>query len=185
MSRAPLFVPRSSETWRDPWPMYASLREEDPVHRAERGDYWVLSRFDDVAAAARDTATFSSARGLTMTDGEAELELVSDFRPMVMEDPPDHTAFRRMVSRGFTPKQVTELEPMVREFVRGRLEQVAGHDEVDIVAELLKPLPSMVVAHYLGVPEEDRPRFDVWTDAIVAATSRGSSTDGAEAATPT
>lgn len=177
-----LFVPRSGETWREPWSMYAALRETAPVHHVERGDLWVLSRFDDVSAAARDTTTFSSARGLTMTDGEAELALVSDFRPMVMQDPPDHTAFRRLVSRGFTPKQVTELEPLVRSFVQARLEQVARHDEVDIVAELLKPLPSLVVAHYLGVPEEDRPRFDVWTDAIVAASSRGRSTDAADSA---
>ena len=182
MSREPLFVPRTAETWRDPWPMYAALRETAPVHHVERGDYWVLSRFGDVSTAARDTETFSSARGLTLTDGEAELELVRDFRPMVMQDPPDHTAFRRMVSRGFTPKQVTELEPLVRSFVQARLVQVAGQGQVDIVAELLKPLPSLVVAHYLGVPDEDRPRFDGWTDAIVGATSRGRSTDGADAA---
>ena len=182
MSRDPLFVPRSAESWRNPWAMYAALRDSAPVHHVDRGDFWVLSRFDDVSSAARDTATFSSARGLTMTDGEAELALVSDFRPMVMQDPPDHTVFRRMVSRGFTPKQVTELEPLVRSFVRARLDQVAGRDQVDIVAELLKPLPSLVVAHYLGVPDEDRPRFDGWTDAIVAATSRGRSADGAEAA---
>src|SRR4051812_46847734 len=106
-----LFTPRSGETWRDPWTSYAELRESDPVHHVERGSFWVLSRFADVLEAARDTTTFSSARGLTMTDGEQETALVSDFRPMVMQDPPDHTAFRRMVSRGFTPRQVTELEP--------------------------------------------------------------------------
>ena len=157
--------------------MYAELREHDPVHRVEpergHGGYWVLSRFGDVYDAARDTATFSSARGLTVTDGEAELDLVRDFRPMVMQDPPDHTLFRRMVSRGFTPRQVSELEPQVRAFVRSRLQAVRDAGAVDIVAELLKPLPSLVVAHYLGVPEEDRPHFDAWTDAVVAATSQG------------
>jgi cytochrome P450 family 130 len=181
-----LFTPRSGESWRDPWGSYAELREADPVHHVERGDFWVLSRFGDVLEAARDTDTFSSARGLTMTDGEQETALVSDFRPMVMQDPPDHTAFRRMVSRGFTPRQVTELEPLLRDYVRDRLSAVAGtvavEGEVDIVRELLKPLPSLVVAHYLGVPEEDRARFDVWTDAIVAATSRGNPLAGAEAA---
>jgi len=182
----PLFAPRSGESWRDPWSSYAELRETDPVHHAERGDYWVLSRFADVLEAARDTGTFSSARGLTMTDGEQETELVKEFRPMVMQDPPEHTVFRRMVSRGFTPRQVTELEPQVRAFVRGRLQAVADRvtaaGATDIVRDLLKPLPSLVVAHYLGVPEEDRPRFDVWTDAIVAATSRGSALESADAA---
>ena len=181
-----LFAPRSGESWRDPWSSYAELRETDPVHHVERGDFWVLSRFADVLEAARDTGTFSSARGLTMTDGEQETDLVKDFRPMVMQDPPDHTVFRRMVSRGFTPRQVTELEPQVRAFVRARLRQVAdkvvAEGSTDIVRNLLKPLPSLVVAHYLGVPEEDRPRFDRWTDAIVAATSRGSALESADAA---
>jgi cytochrome P450 len=182
----PLFEPRSGETWRSPWASYAALRDSDPVHHVGVGDFWVLSRFADVFDAARDTTTYSSVHGLTMTDGEAELELVKDFRPMVMLDPPDHTAFRRMVGRGFTPRQVTELEPQIRSYVAARLQDI-GHragetGSVDIVRELLKPLPSMVVAHYLGVPDEDRPRFDVWTDAIVAGTGRGSALESAGAA---
>ncbi len=176
----PLFEVRSGESWREPWASYALLRETDPVHDA--GDFWVLSRFTDVYDAARDTGTFSSARGLTLTDGEAELDLVRDFQPMVMLDPPDHTEFRRMVGRGFTPRQVEHLEPLVRDFVRARVEVLAEQGSSDVVHELLKPLPSLVVAHYLGVPDEDRPRFDVWTDAIVAATSRGNPLAGADAA---
>jgi cytochrome P450 family 130 len=175
-----LFEPRSGESWRDPWPSYAELRDTDPVHDA--GGLWVLSRFTDVCAAAHDTATYSSARGLTMTDGETELDLVGGFAPMVMLDPPDHTAFRRMVARGFTPRQVSELEPQIRTFVRTRLGEVSEQERTDIVRDLLKPLPSMIVAHYLGVPEEDRPRFDGWTEAIVAATGAGDPAASAGAA---
>jgi cytochrome P450 family 130 len=175
-----LFEPRSGESWRDPWPSYAELREIDPVHDA--GGFWVVSRFADVSAAARDTTTYSSARGLTMTDGETELELVGDFAPMVMLDPPDHTVFRRMVARGFTPRQVSELEPQIRTFVQARLAEISQHERTDIVRDLLKPLPSTIVAHYLGVPEEDRPRFDGWTEAIVAATGAGDPAASAGAA---
>jgi len=176
----PLFEPRSGESWRDPWTSYAELREVEPVHDA--GGFWVLSRFAEVYDAARDTAAYSSARGLTMTDGETELDLVGGFAPMVMLDPPDHTVFRRMVARGFTPRQVGELEPQIRSFVRSRLAQVAERGETDIVRDLLKPLPSMVVAHYLGVPEGDRSRFDGWTEAIVAATGAGDPAASAGAA---
>jgi cytochrome P450 family 130 len=176
----PLFEPRSGESWRDPWASYAELREVEPVHDA--GGFWVLSRFEEVYDAARDTATYSSARGLTMTDGETELDLVGGFAPMVMLDPPDHTVFRRMVARGFTPRQVSELEPQIRSFVRSRLAQVAERGETDIVRDLLKPLPSMIVAHYLGVPESDRARFDGWTEAIVAATGAGDPAASAGAA---
>jgi hypothetical protein len=86
-----------------------------------------------------------------------------------MTDPPVHTEFRKLVSRGFTPRQVQTVEPKVREFVVQRIERLRAAGGGDIVAELFKPLPSMVVAHYLGVPDEDRSQFDGWTQAIVAA----------------
>lgn len=167
------FIPCSGEAWRAPWSMYAALRDHDPVHHVEAGDYWVLSRFADVFSAAVDTATFSSAQGLTFHYGELDAAGLEEIRPMVMLDPPEHTAFRRLVSRGFTPRRVEGLEPVVRAFVAERLERLRDAGGGDIVAELFKPLPSMVVAHYLGVPEADRGRFDGWTDAIVAANAAG------------
>ncbi len=165
------FTLRGGELWREPWEDYAWLREESPVHHDEAGDFYVLSRFDDVWNAARDTDTFSSASGLTVAYGEMEALGMGDNVPMVFLDPPDHTQFRRLVSRGFTPRRVEELEPMVREFVRDRLESIVDTGASDIVEQLFKPLPSFVVAHYLGVPVEDRPQFDSWTEAIVASSS--------------
>ena len=158
--------------------MYADLRDHDPVHHvvpegAPRNDYWVLSRHADIYAAARDAETFSSAAGLTTTYGELEKIGLQDNPPLVMLDPPDHTAFRRLVSKGFTPRQVTAVEPDVRAFVVERIERLREAGEGDVVKELFKPLPSMVVAHYLGVPDEDRAQFDGWTEAIVAANAQG------------
>ncbi|BBY05137.1 cytochrome P450 [Mycobacterium noviomagense] len=164
----------TAETWADPWPMYQALRDHDPVHhvvpenRAD-DDYYVLSRHADIWAAARDHETFSSAYGLTVNYGELELIGLQNNPPMVMQDPPVHTEFRKLVARGFTPRQVEAVEPKVREFVVERIERLRANGGGDIVAELFKPLPSMVVAHYLGVPEEDRKQFDGWTQAIVAA----------------
>ena len=154
--------------------MYRALRDHDPVHhvipegRSDR-DYYVLSRHADIWAAARDHETFSSAQGLTVNYGELEIIGLQDNPPMVMQDPPVHTEFRKLVARGFTPRQVKAVEPKVREFVVERIERVRADGGGDIVAELFKPLPSMIVAHYLGVPEEDRAQFDGWTQAIVAA----------------
>ncbi|WP_152531501.1 cytochrome P450 [Mycobacterium sp. UM_CSW] len=169
----------TAETWPNPWPMYRALRDHDPVHhvvpdgRPDR-DYYVLSRHADVWAAARDHETFSSAQGLTVEYGELEIIGLQDNPPFVMQDPPVHTEFRKLVSRGFTPRQVEAVEPTVREFVVERIEKIRADGGGDIVTELFKPLPSMVVAHYLGVPEEDRAQFDGWTQAIVAAnTSEG------------
>ena len=179
MSRMVSFSHRDAASWDDPWPMYAALRDHDPVHHVGDGDFWVLTRHDHVFAAARDAETFSSAAGLTTEYDELERIGLVDNPPFVMTDPPTHTAFRRLVSRGFTPRQVEAIEPSVRSFVVERLERLWRDGGGDIVADLFKPLPSMVVAHYLGVPEEDRDRFDGWTDAIVGATG---SADGAASA---
>ncbi|WP_435770576.1 cytochrome P450 [Nocardioides sp. SYSU DS0651] len=172
------YVPGGGDAWRDPWPSYAALREHDPVHhvvppRRPQDDYYVLSRHADVLAAAVDTETFSSAHGLTTAYDDLERIGLADNPPFVMTDPPVHTAFRRLVARGFTPRQVRELEPAVRAFVVERVERLREAGGGDVVAELFKPLPSMVVAHYLGVPAADRDRFDAWTDAIVAANAEG------------
>ncbi len=181
MSNAVSFVHRDAETWADPWPLYAALREHDPVHHVADGDYWVLSRHEHVFAAARDAETFSSAHGLTTEYDELERIGLTENPPFVMTDPPVHTEFRRLVSRGFTPRQVESVEPAVRAFVVERVERLRQDGGGDIVASLFKPLPSMVVAHYLGVPEEDRSRFDRWTDAIVAASAAGTFDSGLEA----
>jgi cytochrome P450 len=173
-----------AETWPNPWPMYRALRDHDPVHHVIPADnpdhdYYVLSRHADVFAAARDHQTFSSAQGLTVNYGELELIGLADNPPMVMQDPPVHTEFRKLVSRGFTPRHVESVEPKVRDYVIERIERIKSNGGGDIVKELFKPLPSMVVAHYLGVPEEDRDQFDGWTDAIVAANTAEGGIGGA------
>jgi cytochrome P450 family 130 len=174
----------TAKTWPNPWPMYRALRDHDPVHHVvpqsrPDNDYYVLSRHSDIWAAARDHETFSSAHGLTVNYDELELIGLQDNPPMVMQDPPVHTEFRKLVSRGFTPRQVEAVEPKVHEFVVEHIEQLRSNGGGDIVAELFKPLPSMVVAHYLGVPEEDQTQFDGWTQAIVAANTATGGVAGA------
>ncbi|MEW5808474.1 MAG: cytochrome P450 [Actinomycetota bacterium] len=178
------FALAGADTWPNPWPMYRALRDHDPVHHvipADRpdNDYYVLSRHADIWSAARDHETFSSAQGLTVNYGELEMIGLTDNPPMVMQDPPTHTEFRKLVSRGFTPRQVEAIEPTVRQFVVERVEGLRSCGGGDIVAELFKPLPSMVVAHYLGVPEADRGKFDGWTEAIVAANTTDGGVAGA------
>lgn len=180
----PTFALADATTWADPFPMYRALRDRDPVHHVVPADgpghdYYVLSRHADIWAAARDHETFSSAQGLTVNYGELELIGLQDNPPMVMQDPPAHTAFRKLISRGFTPRQVEAVEHHVREFVVARIEGLRANGGGDIVAELFKPLPSMVVAHYLGVPEADRDQFDGWTQAIVAANTAEGGVAGA------
>jgi cytochrome P450 len=167
------FEPRSAETWRDPFSMYSALRDHDPVHEVHdpQGDYWVLSRFGDVMRSVIDARRFSSAEGLTMTYGE--MGKLGVEAPIVMMDPPQHTKLRKLSIKRFTPKQVQAIEALVRRFVVERVEELREAGEGDVVERLFKPLPSLVVGHFLGVPAEDQGQFDGWTDGIVAANARG------------
>ncbi len=177
------FAPRGGEAWRDPFPMYRALRDHDPVHHvADNGegeDYWVLSRFEHVLAAAVDAASFSSASGLTVSYGE--MERLGLEAPIVMMDPPGHTALRKLLIKRMTPRQVQALGPAIRALVVERIERLREMGEGDVVAELLRPLASFVVAHFLGVPNEDRARFADWSDAIVSAGAGGNVLDAGAA----
>jgi cytochrome P450 len=130
----------------------------------------VLTRFQHVLEAVKDTSTFSSAKGLTFQN---ELEKIDLPPTIVMMDPPDHTRYRRLVDRGFTPRRTAELEPGMRRFVVDRIETMKKAGEGDFVASIARTVPSWVVAHYLGVPEEDRHRFEGWTRAFVQANAPG------------
>ena len=147
------------------------------MHEVGDGEFWVLSRFDDVFAAARDTATYSSANGLT-TAPDDMASFGDEARPIVMMDPPEHTAMRRLVSRPMTPRQVAPVEDQVRAFVADKLDAVADAGDIDIVQSLFKPLPSYLVAHYLGVPPQYRVLFDRWTERIVQATAESTAAYG-------
>lgn len=177
------FEPRGGESWRDPFAMYRALRDHDPVHHvADNGegqDYWVLSRFADVLDAAVDASTFSSASGLTFSYGE--MERLGLEAPIVMMDPPDHTALRKLIIKRVTPQQVEALAPTLRALVAERVEALRERGEGCVVAELFRPLASFVVAQFLGVPLADRARFGGWTDAIVSASAGGNVLSAGEA----
>jgi cytochrome P450 len=175
----PHFELRGGESWRNPFPAYRALRDQDPVHHSQPRDFYVLSRFEDVWAAAGDSATFSSAQGLTVSYDDLSATGLGDATPMVFLDPPEHTEFRRLVTKRLTPRKVSTIEPEVRAFVVDCVERMRAKGSGDLAAELAKPLPSFVVAHYLGVPPEDRKLFDRWTEAIVGAAAAGDATNAA------
>ena len=128
-------------------------------------------------AAAVDTATFSSAQGLTVEYGELEKIGLADNPPMVMLDPPEHTAFRKLVSRGFTPRAVREVEPAgPRVRRRTRLERVRRGRAA---ATSWSTCSSRCRAWWWPTTSAYRPRTATsstrWTDAIVAAELGGRS----------
>jgi hypothetical protein len=172
-----VYEPFGRDTWRDPFTLYRRLRDEDPVHKSPHG-FWVLTRFGHVLDAVKDTATFSSASGLTFQNEREALALPPT---IVMMDPPDHTRYRRLADRGFTPRRTAEIEPALRRFVVDRIERLKRDGEGDFVAAVARSVPSWVVAHYLGVPEEDRHKFEGWTQAFVQANAMGHATSAGQA----
>jgi cytochrome P450 len=135
-----------------PYEIWRRLRDEAPVYRNERYDFWALSRFADVEAAHLDPKTFSSAHGTV-------LEMMHPDPPstaqMIFMDPPEHTRLRALVSRAFTPRRVSRLDGRIREICTTLLDATAGSRSFDYVQDFGAVLPSMVICSLLGVPARD------------------------------
>src|SRR5262245_57389128 len=146
----------------NPYPLLNRLREEHPVHRTPLGDYRIF-RHADVVRLLRDTKV-----GMRTTDGRLPGVDESQYprRFMLLQDPPNHTRLRRLVSKGFTPPAIERLRPHVQQLVDELLDRVAGQGHMDIIADLAHPVPSTVVCQMLGVPLSDRPLFTDWTGHV-------------------
>jgi cytochrome P450 len=158
------FDPFSDEYFDDPTEVYRRLRDEAPVYFNERYGFYALSRFGDVVAAHRDWQGFSSAHGVDLSTLSTDPELIRSFRMIIMMDPPEHDRFRKLVSRVFTPRAVTSLEPMVREVVVGYLDRLDGDAVFDAVADFSALFPVEIISRMLGVPEEMRQQVREWID---------------------
>jgi cytochrome P450 len=134
----------------DPYPVWARLRDEAPLYFNERHGFYALSRYDDVLNGLLDHETFVSGHGIV-------LEAISDepfsIPMMIMMDPPRHTRLRKLVSRAFTPRQISDLEPKVREICAAFLDPLVGGGEFDFVARFAGLLPPTVILALLGFPK--------------------------------
>jgi cytochrome P450 len=152
--------------WRvhaDPYPYYRVLRDEHPAYLVEGRGFWVLSRYDDIVAAVKDTATWSSrANGNLIDDDPSRVG-----RTLGTTDPPRHSDLRGLVNKAFTPRQVARLEPAVRSYVRDLVEALRDRQEVDFVDAFSAALTAQVIGSLLGVPAEDHARCRVWADALI------------------
>jgi cytochrome P450 len=137
----------------NPHPTWKRLRDEAPVYYNPELDFYALSRFADVDAASRDTKTFSSAHGtvLEMLSPEPASQEI-----MIFMDPPEHTRFRRLVSKAFTPRRIATLEPDIRQLCASLLDAQLGKSSFDYVQDFGARVPAYVIAALLGVPAEDR-----------------------------
>ena len=146
-----------------PYEMWRRMRDDAPLYRNERYDFWALSRYADVVVASRDTATFSSARGTVLEIMGAHMEGRSS---IIFMDPPEHDSLRALVSRAFTPRRVTALEEGVRAVCREYLDPQVGGGGFDYLRDFGAQLPSRIISMLLGVPDSDRPHVLELIDTV-------------------
>ena len=163
------FDPFSDEFFDDPYEMYRRLRDEAPIYYSEKYGFFALSRFADVLAAHRDWEAFSSAHGIDVFMLQKnDPEEIRSYRQLIMMDPPEHDRFRALVSRVFTPRATTALEPMIRDVICGYLDPVNDAHEFDAVADFAAPFPVEVISRMLGVPEGMRQQIAEETSKVAS-----------------
>ena len=139
---------------RDPYPVYARLRDEAPVYYNDRYDFWAISRHADVERALADWQTFSNDRSDILELIKSDFEMPQGV--MMFEDPPTHTMLRGLMSRVFTPRRMAALEDQIRAYCIDCLDPHVGSDGFDVIAELASMMPMRVIGMLLGIPESEQ-----------------------------
>lgn len=159
---------------RDPYPTYARLREECPVIHSDeyfeehgRGGFWLLTRYDDVAAALRDWKTYSSA----MPGVEAIPAIIPRDEPLlpIEMDPPHHTDYRALISPVFRRRRVEELHGRLTEIASELLSDLVTRPEHDVVADFAQPFSLNTLAAFMNLPREDTPQWRRWVDGMLGS----------------
>ena len=160
-----MFTP---EVIADPYTYYGRIRDEDPVHWNETYELWVVTRHDDLVWLTRHHELFSSAvfkndpRPPYPAIDESDLGLYDYVRnyqgdQFIQHDRPEHLEMRKVVHGYFTPKSMEAWRPFVQKAVRELLDAAEEKGKMDVMRDLATPLPVLVIAEMMGVPEKDRP----------------------------
>jgi linalool 8-monooxygenase len=152
-----------------PHELFARMRSETPVMRstaAEGGNFWSVTKADDISAVSKNTDVFSSERnGVFLREGmPMPLDVLNQV--ILGMDPPRHVKYRGIVQKAFTPRIVAKQEEQIRERVSHLIDEVCEQGECDLVSALSVELPLQVIAEMLGVPDEDRRKLFDWTHQI-------------------
>jgi cytochrome P450 len=161
----------------DPFPFYARLRNESPVHPVMlpgKQRAWLITRYDDVVAALRDERLAKDRlNAMSAEQKKKQPWMPPMFRPLTRNmldlDPPDHTRLRALVQKAFTPRLIEDLRSRIVTIANELLAEVAKKRRMDVIRDFALPLPTIVIAEMLGVPVEDRGKFHRWSAGIVAA----------------
>jgi cytochrome P450 len=169
----------SPEFKANPYPFYARLRAEDPVTRVPipgKQFVWLITRYDDVAAALKDERFVKNKRNAMSPDQLAKASWMPAFakgleRNMVDLDGSDHSRLRGLVHKAFTPKLIEHMRDRVQVVTDELLDTVQKRGQMDLIHDFALPLPVTIIGDMLGVPPEDRFKFHRWSSAAIASTA--------------
>ena len=150
----------------NPYPYYQRLRDEAPLYRNDGLNFWALTRHADVHKGFRNSIGLSNKLGVSLDPISRTPEAYRTMSFLAMDDP-GHLRLRTLVSKGFTPRRVRELEARVLELTREHLDTALQSDSFDFIAEFAGKLPMDVISELVGVPVEDRERLRALADEVM------------------
>jgi len=161
----------------NPYPVYALLRETEPVRRMPDGTYF-LTRYADLVAVYRDAQTFSSDKKVEFTpkyggpfgsDGKVPPLLEHHTTSLVFNDPPLHTRVRKLIMGALTRRAIADMEPGLITLVEGLLDAMEAQGGGDLIEDFASAIPVEIIGNLLGVPHADRGPLREWSLAILGA----------------
>src|SRR6476661_61183 len=162
----------SPEAVANSYPLFKRMRSEDPVHYSEALGYWILTRYRDVEAALRDERVSSNRKALFINNlGSLDVKEIQNFldltsNMMVDTDPPEHTRLRKLANPGFTTRAIESWRSIIQNTTDRLLDRVQNHGGMDVVSDLARPLPGIIITEIFGVPETERANLLGWARDI-------------------
>ena len=161
------FDPRAPAFRADPYPFYDMLRAFAPIFYWKPWGMWFLTAYEDCHALLRDDRFGHLPLSVAAAPPRQRALWQMQTHWLLTMNPPDHTRLRGLVQKAFTPRAVAQLRDTVQRLTEGLIDNMAGQERVDVVADLAYPLPVAVICEMLGVPPADQGRFHGWSAAIV------------------
>lgn len=164
----------------NPYPIYAQLRAESPVHRIMlpgKQPAWLVTHYDDVVAILKDDERFVKDRTNAMTSEQLGKQpwMPGFMKPLARNmldlDAPDHTRLRALVHKAFTPRLIEQMRERIERLTNNLLDEVERKGKIDLVRDYALPIPSTIIAEMLGIPAEDQTKFNHWSNMMLNSTS--------------
>ncbi len=167
------YAPLDPAHFSDPYAFYARARREAPVFFSPTIDAWVVSRHEDAVVVLKDHRRFAASVLRARSQHSPEVQAILSQTPilaasMVSVDPPQHTRLRGSVSRALSARRIAALEPRIRTFCDGLIDQFEPRGQADFVARFAHPFPILVIGSLLDLPESDFPQVEKGTNDLAA-----------------